>query len=584
MATPLVPNEVVTTSTKPLVTPPGYRREKVEAILLDDITALKKVNNGAKNRQRRKKQSDSCRIGSSKGTEQQNGSRRKREKYKDDIGTDDVNESEGNKRCRTDVGMINSVGPHLCDQHGVYVMTQGGVYSDGRAKHDVTVSKSDSAVGKSDSNNTHTTQGSISSTAVVSHHCDSSNAICDISVTAGTDSGMARELSDSVSTGDSSGETFNESIGAISGKTSAHRGDCMLEHAYCRSCCPTGGSVARRPTLEHQSTGTWQHGSMKVGLSHGSGILSDEKWSNVSEVNPPTTNSPTFTHLRTRTGHSPGCSSVRCNRTNDESPNSECLCGMDVSCSISPAQCISALHGAEDFTGTTSSGISDTSFEASVQLGRRQLVGNVCPAQNVTITTSSNSAESANSDVAKASVGGQFPTIVDALQLRTAPQQNPGSVLQQDTGGASAVTTSPEPHSELISCTATHNCREIKSEETSVDRSTVECDNSVAETSEFQVKTSAEFIGVNSYASSTELAKILPVDGTQESTQLRISGTGPNVGASFGEKEEKPGKAGNDDVKATHVPDTSRNTITATSPGWFGKGLSLRKARRKKSW
>jgi len=89
---------------------------------------------------------------------------------------------------------------------------------------------------------------------------------------------------------------------------------------------------------------------------------------------------------------------------------------------------------------------------------------------------------------------------------------------------------------------------------------------------------------VNSYASSTELAKILPVDGTQESTQFRISGTGPNVGASFGEKEEKPGKAGNDDVKATHVPDTSRNTITATSPGWFGKGLSLRKARRKKSW
>ena len=565
-------NELETTSTKPLVVPPGYRREKVEAILLDDITALKKLNNGAKNRQRRKKQSDSCNRESSKGTEQQNGSRRKREKYD---RVDDVNESQGNKRCRTDVGMINSVGPHLCDQHDVDAMTQGVVYSDGRAKRDVTVSKSDTAAGKSDSNNTHTTQGSKSSIAMVLHRCDSSDAICDISTTAGADSGMARELSDSVSTGDSSGETFNESVGGISGRTPAHRGDCMLEHAYCRSCCPAGGSVVRPPTLDH--SGTCQHGSMKVGLSHGSGILSDQIWSNVSEVNPPITNSLTFTHLRTRTEYSPGCSTVRCNRINDESSKSECLCGTDVSCSISPAQCISALHGDDDFTVSTSSGISDTSFEASVQLGRRQLVGNVCPAQNFTITTSSSFAESANSGVANASVGGQFPTIVDALQLHTAPQQNPGSVLQQDTGGVNAVTTSlSEPHSELIS----HNCREIKSEETSVDCSTVERDNSVADTNEFQVTTSAEFVGVNSYASSSEHANISPVGGAQESRQLRISGTGPNVGASFHEKEGKLGKAGNDDVK---VPDTSRNTITATSPGWFGKGLSLRKARRKKS-
>lgn len=610
MATRLAPHELETTSTKKLVEPPGYERGKMEAILLSNIAASQKLVGRSKT-QKRKKQSDSCSRKTRTATEQQESSRQNKKEERDRMRpeTDVMNESPNSKRCKKNTWMRSASESELCDEHSldVAMTTQDGVHHADCTGLGVTVSKSDTAVVLSDSAKKRHSQSSRSAAALVSHQCDNSDRVCDIS--ADNNSGTTGDnLCDEIGMALDNPVANCDKFGILSGKTSV----CILEHSYCRSCAPSSGSGMKHPMRGHLSppvigciNNDGQHGNNKVGLSHGSGILrSCQEWlptllhgnvavSSVAATvavpaitdTPSTTNAPPFTHIRTYAVRSPGCSTIGCCHcgTNVESPKPECNSGLDSV--IPPAQGISVVCGellpeCPDATMTTSSGISHSSSTMAVEnRSTCTFTKTFCPAQNLTIPTSCNLPESAVSDVSKASGGKQFSTIIKALQAGH-QQSTDGPVKQGDTDPSAEVTPSPEPHSELISCTPTYECKEIKSEHpaSSVpDGATVNYEIYVTQTSELEVKPSGSV--AMQYAGVSQEPSASHITGRSGGTPSSDSSSGV-----FREKDWEPGMMGSSDVKSTQIPDTGRTTITANSPGWFGKGLNLRKTRRKKSW
>ena len=549
IATRLAPNELDTTSTKSLVEPPGYKREKMSAVLLSDIAASQKLNSNKSKKQKRKKQSDGCGRESRKVTEQQKSSRRNRKEQRNEVSleTDASEELSYSKRCRNNVRTNNAFQPQPCDEH-----------SEDTTRHGLRLSKSDTACSLCDSGETLSYQRSQSTGALVSNQSDNSDEHDD-------------DISD-----DNSGATV-DNLGKYHNAVT-NGGECMLEHAYCRSCVPGTNKPMRNranhpyPSVRRCVSSECQQ-NRKEGLSHESGTLGRCQWLPCSPsaavpsftFTPSTTNGPSFTHLRTSATHQPSIP--------------ECHTGMGANCSISLAQGSGAILGEPlrngertNVTATapaTASSSTTANHQGSYQYSKPQ---------NLTDATSCNLATFASSGTTETLADRQFPTIIEALRAARQPS-NEGLVKRSTVD--TDVTSSPEPCSEPTSSAPIHSCGGNTSKDSASHGAVVIAS---AGCSDIQAKTAANCDKVTHVCpSSTERTTMQNTEECNVSNTKTISSV-PASGKSFSDKGGEAVMLDSANVKTSQALNPGRNTITATSPGWFGKGLSLRKTKRKKSW
>ena len=538
----------------------------MNAVLLNDIAAWQKLNSSKK----RKKQSDGCSTESRKVTEQQKSSRMNRKERRNEIRpeTDGSEESVGSKRCRNNVRTNNAFQSQPCDEH-----------SEDTTKHGLRVSKS------SDSRETLSCERSRSTGALVSIQSDNSDEHDDD--ISDDNSGAAVDNLDNYNTVQNSVTNCDELM-----NTPARGGECMLEHAYCRSCVPgTYQPMHNRvnhpcPSVKRCISSECQRNNKKYGLSDESGKLMKcqrQPYVTVAAPSftftPSTTDEPHFTHLRTSAMHQSQSSSVAgCHCSTNVDPSvPECRTGLDANCSISLAQGFGAILGEPlpngECTNVTKITSSPAAASSSTTAKHQSLYPYSKTSQSLSDVTSCNVATL--SGTAETAANRQFPTITEAL--RAVCQPSIKGLVKRDTVDTE-VTSSPEPHSESTSSVLTHSCGGIKSTD-SVSHGAAVIPS--AKGSELQSKTSADCDKVTHVCpSSTERTTM---QNTEECNVSTISSISPST-EPFSKKGGETVTMDSNDVKTSPAVNSGRNTITATSPGWFGKGLSLRKTKRKKSW